>query len=283
MQPLVYIILVNWNGWKDTISCIDSLLELDYCNFKILVVDNGSSNNSIDNIRRSHPLVNLIATGKNLGFAGGVNVGIRHALNSPAEFLWLLNNDTKVAPDSLSHMVKTALDVKSAGAIGATIYCMNLPSKIQAWGGGQINLMAGSPRHRVNSGRLDYITGASMLLRRTAIEDIGLFDSDLFFMYWEDTDFCIRLKESGWDLICSENAQIWHKEGGSREPRSPLLDAYFDASAVHFLIKHTSYPLIPILIGAMGRFLKRLIDREWSQAFTLWPITFNVYVKNKFR
>ncbi len=93
-QPDVTCILLNWNGWRDTVECLKALKECRYRNLTIIVVDNGSTNDSVARIRAAHPDVLLLESGKNLGFAGGNNIGIRYALAQGAEYVWLLNNDT---------------------------------------------------------------------------------------------------------------------------------------------------------------------------------------------
>src|SRR5664279_2479168 len=99
---LTYIILLNWNGWQDTIACVESCRKLSYPNFRILIVDNGSTDNSEAILRERLPDIELLQTGANLGFAGGNNVGIRHALAQGADYVWLLNNDTVVDAEALS-------------------------------------------------------------------------------------------------------------------------------------------------------------------------------------
>jgi GT2 family glycosyltransferase len=103
--PSVYCVIVNWNGWHDTSLCLASLAEQDYPNLKIVVVDNGSTDDSVAHIRASFPCATLLQTGANLGFATGTNVGLRHALAAGADLLWLLNNDTISPPDTCSKLV----------------------------------------------------------------------------------------------------------------------------------------------------------------------------------
>ncbi|MDD5760409.1 MAG: glycosyltransferase family 2 protein, partial [Desulfobulbaceae bacterium] len=181
-MPLVYIILLNWNGWRDTIACLDSLGNLTYPDFKVIVVDNGSTDESVASIRNAHPAVTLLAAGGNLGFSGGNNVGIRYALESGAEFVWVLNNDTVVTNNALSAMVDMAISDAKIGAVGSVLYFMDAPTVVQAWGGGCVSLWSGISRHRSSPGQLNYITGASILLSMAALNQIGLLD-DGFFMY----------------------------------------------------------------------------------------------------
>ncbi|MDW8091366.1 MAG: glycosyltransferase family 2 protein, partial [Meiothermus sp.] len=118
-SQLVYVIVLNWNGWKDTIECLSSLRHSDYPNYEIVVVDNNSEDDSVVRIREAHPQVPIIQAEDNLGFAGGNNLGIRYALSKGAEFVWLLNNDTKVMKNTLSSMVELAMRNPDVGVVGS--------------------------------------------------------------------------------------------------------------------------------------------------------------------
>ena len=115
MKPAVCIVILNWNGWQDTVECIESCLRLTYPRFSILLIDNGSSDGSEQALRVSFPQIELIQTGVNLGFAGGCNVGIRRSLQDGADYVWLLNNDTKVEPGALGSLVEVLESEPSAG------------------------------------------------------------------------------------------------------------------------------------------------------------------------
>lgn len=264
----VAIILLNWHGWRDTLECLASLEKLDYPNHRVLVVDNASTDDSVERIQAVYPDIPLIVNERNLGFGGGCNVGIRKSLEDGADYIWLLNNDTKAELHALTAMVEVAEADPKVGAVGSVLYYMDEPEKVQAWGGGYINFWLGVSRHHfvlAPENRLHYLTGASLLLRREALEQVGLFDEE-FFMYWEDTDLGFRLRKGGWRLAVAEGSCIWHKESASLGKKSPLLDQYFNASAVRFFRKHAPLPAFPILIGVGGRMVKRLILGDWKRA-----------------
>lgn len=268
LYPLAYIILLNWNGWRDTLNCLASLDRLEYRNYWVLVVDNCSSDDSVNRIRASYPDVPVIQTGKNLGFAGGNNVGIRHALGEGAEYVWLLNNDTVVEPRSLSTMVELAEEDPNIGAVGSILYHMSEPEKVQAWGGGCVYFWPGIIRYlNVPSygSNLQYITGASMLVKRALIEDIGPLD-ERYFMYWEDIDYGFRARKNGWKLKTAPASVVWHKESATLHRKSAVMDKYFNASAVRFFAKNHPLPLVPILLGVGGRLLKRVVRADWERA-----------------
>lgn len=106
--PKVFIIIVNWNGLKDTLECLQSVFKQDYPNFEVIMVDNGSKDNSVQVIRNAYPQIILIENKENLGYTGGNNVGMHYAVNSGSDYVWLLNNDTVVEPDTLSKLVAAA-------------------------------------------------------------------------------------------------------------------------------------------------------------------------------
>jgi len=130
MTPLVFIIVLNWNGKDDTLECLGSLQQLDYPNFETVVVDNGSTDGSEDVIRSAFPSVNFIQTGRNLGYAGGNNVGIKHALSHGADYVWLLNNDTTVDPNALTALVETAQADPKIAVVGSKIFYYDQPDVI---------------------------------------------------------------------------------------------------------------------------------------------------------
>jgi len=258
----VYIILLNWHGWQDTIVCLDSLASLDYPNYRVLVVDNGSTDDSVTRIRAAHPEVSIMETGRNLGFSGGCNVGMRHALEEGADYIWLLNNDTTVDPHALASMVAVAEADPGVGAVGSIFYYLDNPKDIQAWGGGRVCFWSGRTRHHlgpVPSARLHYLTAASILLRRRALEAVGLLDENTFFMYWEDTDFSFRLRKAGWRLAVADQSIVLHREHAATGKGSPLLDYYFNESAVRFFWCYSPIAAWPISIGTLGRLGKRVL------------------------
>lgn len=266
--PNVAVIVLNWNGWKDTLECLSSLEKLDYPNYEMVVVDNGSTDRSEDKIREAYPGVSLIETGTNLGFAGGNNVGVSYALQHGADYVWLLNNDTVADESCLARMVELAEADSSVGAVGSVLYEMHEKDSIQTYGGGRVLLWMGITRYftsPVPDEDVHYLTGASLLVRREALEDVGFLD-DRFFMYWEDTDYGLRLRKAGWKLAVAPEAKLWHKEFAGLGRKSVALDNLFNFSAVLLFKRHHVFPIVPVLIGAGGRFLKRLMRGDFQRA-----------------
>jgi len=255
----VSVVVLNWNGWRDTISCLESLQHLDYPDVNLLIVDNASTDGSVEEITKALPAIELLQTGANLGFGGGCNAGIRRALDMGADFVWLVNSDAVVHPGALSALVRIAEKDISIGSVGSVLYEADQADKVQLWGGGRVNLWTGQSRHRLSCGKLDFISGASVLLRRAALEEVGYFDQKSFFMYWEDTDLHFRLRKAGWRLAVASDSWVWHKQLASLGKQSPLLDQYFTQSAVRFFRQHAFIPCIPIgfLLGRL--LLKRIV------------------------
>ena len=279
MQDKVCIVVLNWNGWGDTAACLASVRQLHYDNTEVIVVDNGSTNDSVLRLRSEFPWANLIETGKNLGFAGGCNVGIRRALADGADFVWLLNNDTTVDPEALSRMVENAQSDLRIGAVGSAIYCMEEPDRLQAWGGGYVNFVLGRSRHflePVSDQWIDYITGASVLLRRTALESVGLLDEGFFF-FWEDADLGFRLRRAKWKLAVAGDSTVWHKESSSLRDQDAVLDGHFNRAASRFFQKHAIVPQIPVYLGVALRVIKRLFAGDWRRARAVWAACRRAY------
>ncbi|WP_300119881.1 glycosyltransferase family 2 protein [Rhodoferax sp.] len=260
------MVVLNWNGWRDTLACIASLQKLNYPDFDLIVVDNGSTDDSQANIETAFQNIKVIQTGANLGFGGGCNAGIRYALEQGADYVWLINNDATVDQSALTELVRLADSQPSAGAVGSVLYEADRPAQVQMWGGGKVNLWAGLSRHQVSPAQLDFVSGASLLLRREALLQSGLFDDQTYFMYWEDSDLGFRLRQAGWQLAVAEKSRVWHKLSGSLGKGSRQLDVYFTRSGVRFLRRYSPAPLLSVLMMVGRMVLKRVLMAEFGRA-----------------
>jgi GT2 family glycosyltransferase len=264
--PSVFCILVNWNGWSDTKACLRSLRQQDYSALTTVVVDNGSTDDSCALIRTNFPEVVLIEAGANLGFACGSNLGIRHAMAAGAAYIWLLNNDTIAPTDTCSKLVAKSLSNPSAGIVGSVLYYMHDPARVQAWGGGDINVWIGRSTHCVEPfvpGADSYLTFASVLIPRHIIEAVGILYEG-YFMYFDDTDFALRVTRAGYGLTVATDTAVLHKEGGSAAPRSPLTDRLSAAAGLHFLRRHSPVPLLSMAIFLANKFAIRVLRHRWA-------------------
>lgn len=261
-------VIVNWNGWRHTIMCLQALHSTEYSNLCVIVVDNGSTDDSVPRIRAEHPDVHLIETGKNLGFSGGNNAGIREAFRRGAEYIWLLNNDTVPAPNALKEMVRRAEADRQIGAVGSVLYYAASPDKIQDWGGGWVNVLLGYcsiASEPPNIGReLDFLTGASMLVRRKVVEELGLMD-DRYFLYWEDVEFCFRMRRHGWSLAVAPKAMVLHKVNASTAKNPSVVERYFTTSALRFLAEYSPLPPVSVVCFLALRMLNRALRGRASR------------------
>ncbi len=262
----VEVVVLNWNGWRNTLDCIASLQCLDYPNFGLIVVDNGSTDGSQDRIEAQFPKIEVLQTGANLGFGGGCNAGIRKALEQGADYVWLINSDAVVDDGALTEMVCLADDQTGIGAVGSVLYEVDQPGRIQLWGGGKVSLWFGLSNHQVSPARLDFVSGASMLLRRETIEQVGLFDDHTFFMYWEDSDFGFRLRQAGWQLAVAGKSRVWHKLSASLGKGSCQLDTYFTQSGVRFFRRYSPVPGISVAMLVARMLMKRIVMAEFDRA-----------------
>ena len=235
--PLITIVVLNWNGVTDTLVCLNSLAALTYSNFTVIVVDNGSTDDSLARLRAynaPYPLT-LIATGRNLGYAGGNNVGTRHALECGADFVLVLNNDTTVAPDLLERLLDSAQCNADAGVFSARILYFDEPKRVWfdgafwnpsnlrlEWPGqGEAESSLGTADHET-----DYACGAALFFRSEVARQIGLLDES-FFLVWEEVDWGFRARKAGWRNVVVPTARVWHKIGVSFGSESSPLRTYF--------------------------------------------------------
>jgi hypothetical protein len=218
-NPLVFIIVINYNGTADTMECLESLTELSYSNFNIIVVDNGSSDNSIELSLSEFRDVRLIKNQNNLGFTGGNNIAIKYALENGADYVWLLNNDTVTDKYALTFLVETAMKSDSLGILGSVIYDYHNRNVIQFAGATVDWLNAISP-HLIEytvDNYVERVNGCSMLVSRDVCEKVGLFDEN-YFLYAEEVDWCIRAINSGFNCAIEPNSKVFHK--GSESVKS---------------------------------------------------------------
>jgi GT2 family glycosyltransferase len=249
-QPLVAMVILNYNGYDDTVACLRSLAALRYRSVWTIVVDNGSGDDSARRLRVEFPGLKLIETGANLGFAAGNNVGIRAALAAGAEFVLLLNNDTIVAPELLDALLDVCSADPSIGVAGPKIYYHAQPDVIWS-AGGVIDWRRGRSTMRgldqVDRGQwdavaqVDFVTGCALLVRRAALEQAGLLD-ERFGMYYEETEWCVRIARCGWRIAYVPGGRLWHKIRPAQQEQSPRIIYYMTRNRLLFL-RLTAAPL----------------------------------------
>lgn len=325
----VYIIIVNWNGWRDTVECLESVMRLEGSYFRVVVCDNASSDDSLKHIsdwaggslnayvpdgnplrQYSYPPVKkpldwmeydrqeaesggkkdfdpplvFVRTGGNLGFAGGNNVGLRYALaRDDFDFVWLLNNDTVVEPLTLASLLSRMSAKPTAGMCGSTLLRYHEPQRIDACGGGYYCKWIGLPWHIGRTRKADkvpdpgdaerwmnYVVGASLLVSRQFLKDIGLMCEE-YFLFFEETDWAIRSK-GRYSLAYSPESVVYHKIGASigtrTDPRekSLLCDYYNISNRIYFTRKYYPYALVTIYTALLFAIVVRLICGQWKRA-----------------
>ncbi len=249
-EPRVIVVILNWNNAPDTIACLDSLRRVEYRNTEIIVVDNGSTDESLPQLREAYPRIELLETGENLGYAEGNNVGIRHALAARPDYVCVLNNDTEVAPDFITRLVEEAESDPAIGIVGPKMYFFEPPDMVFAagslveWDGGVLNQRgiwqresAIGPLYGDCPEDVDFIIGCGVLIKRTVLEQVGLLDPR-YYLNFEDVDLCIRALQAGYRVRYTPHAVLRHKVSASLGQGSPRNTYYMTRNALLFFGTH---------------------------------------------
>ena len=212
--PMASIIVLNWNGLKDTMECIESLENLTYPNYEIILVDNGSTDGSQEAVKERFPEVVLVQNETNLGFAAGLGQGIKYA---SAEYIAFLNNDTVVDRRWLDELIRPFLTTKDEiGATSSTIMSYGDREEVQYGGDSRLNIF-GQTRasNKVERGikETGTISGASFMMKREVIDGLEEFLCPEYFAYFEEIDLSWRLVNRGYKLIYSPGSVVYHKGG----------------------------------------------------------------------
>jgi len=217
--PKVSIVILNWNQRDMTLACLESLRKISYPNYEIIIVDNGSTDGSIEAIKKEFPELTVIENGRNLGVAGGRNVGIEYVQQRGTDYLLLLDNDTIVHKDFMTEMVKAGESDNRAGILTGKIYFYSEPDKI--WCAGcSLSLYR---RHisaigydEIDKGQYDdireveHVAGCCLMIKKKVIDEIGILDQNFIEYFTEDTDWCLRARKKGYKIMYVPKAKIWH-------------------------------------------------------------------------
>ncbi|MBN2604048.1 MAG: glycosyltransferase family 2 protein [Candidatus Thermoplasmatota archaeon] len=261
-EPRVSIIIINYNNWENTVECLESLKDIKYENYEIIVIDNGSTNNSYHEIKCRYSSLKIFKLNNNLGFSSGVNFGISKAQNY--EYLLLLNNDVTVDKLFLTKLVFGIQLDKNIGLIGSKIY-YSQSKKIWSAGIGMRRITKATYLYAFNDNNklwksrgleVDYLTGCCLLIRKDVIDKVGLFDEE-YFMYYEDIDFCMRAKEKFFKIVYFPSSIVWHKGGGASN--KVFIDYYRMRNHFIFLKKRFHYKNSYILIICFYIFVERML------------------------
>lgn len=221
--PKTAVIILNFNSYKQTIECIESVKNITYPNYEIIVVDNNSKDDSLQNIKSSFPDIILLKSMDNLGYAFGNNLGIKYALERNIQYICILNNDVAVDKNFLQPVIKTLIEDKKAAAAGPAICYYGQDDVIQAMGG-NINLYTGLPGMKFKGKKLsqvkeslynvDYLGGACFVVKADILKKFGLIPEN-YFLFYEETEFFLNIKRQGYRLISVRDSKVYHKVSGT--------------------------------------------------------------------
>lgn len=283
-EPSVVVIITAWNQVEKTLACLERVVAQTYPHFRTIVVDNGSAADFARQVIAQFPNVALLRNETNLGFAGGYNRGIKQALQGEERYFLLLNNDTLLAPNCLAHLVGCLEAKRAAAAATAKIYYHHEPQRIWSVGNGLHPILlerTDGGDDQIDQGQwaavqeIGFAPFCGILLRREAIEQVGLLD-ELFFLYYEDMDYCLRLREAGLSIVLCPNAHIWHDVStSSGGPDSPLKRYWLAQSSGRYFRKHgRGWRMLFIFPFRLGSALKitmaYLRRRRWQSLRAHW-------------
>ncbi len=263
----VFIVVLNFNNWRDTVECLDSLLEITYKNYSIVIVDNDSNDGSpekivthcrgiseeIDILNTNEQItahkktvrIKLLRADKNGGYGYGNNLGIKYALSERADYVLIINNDTIVDPDFLQPLVNTCEDDKTMGIVSGKIYYYDKPDTIWSNGGhfhsctGKVEQFNFNEKDNglIPEGEINFISGCMWFIPVDVIREVGYINEE-YFMYMEDIDYCHRVLERDYKLAVVPESRIFHK-AGDRDKSFSKFSVYWRSRNYMILLKRT--------------------------------------------
>lgn len=271
-HPRVSIVLLNWNQPDLTAACLETLEKLTWPDVEVIVVDNGSVDDSVERLRRDFPWAVLVESPTNLGFTGGNNLGIERATGA---WVLLLNNDTEVPADVLEPLMEVALANPDVGALSPKLRFFDRPDTLQYAGGGGFDLWTGRGAGwrgfgEVDEGQFDAVEeawsahGAAFLVRREVLDQVGPLHDD-FFIYYEELDWSVRIREAGWRVLFVPGSVVFHKESMTTGKKSPFKTYFMNRNRILFVRRHgrrrhraffTAWTLGAVLPTHLGRHLR---------------------------
>jgi len=231
--PLVVCVILHFNRPLDTVACVASLLAGTYPHLRIVVLDCGQTRDNALDVLRDKATVEIVAVADNRGYAGNNNVGIRCALERGADWILLLNDDTIVDAEAVAEMVRVGESNQRIGIVGPMVYHFDEPTVIQSAGGGMTPEWDSFHFGQNEDDRgqfpepraVAWISGCALMCRSAVTREIGMLD-ERFFLYWEETEWCLRAGEATWRIMHAPAARIWHK-GVQRDYRPGPAVSYY--------------------------------------------------------
>jgi len=266
--PEVAIVLVMWNGCQDTVECLESLREDTYPSKRLIVVDNGSTDDSVMQVRKHYPEVEIIENHANLGFTGGNNVGIREAITKGVDYVYLLNNDTTVEPDALGELIAAAEANPNFGLVSPVMHYFDSPRDIW-FAGSQIMLARGlavhdnsrAPNRTESPYEVPWLSGCAILMRASLAQQLNGFD-ERYYLTFEDVDISLRVRKAGFALAIVPSARIYHKGGMSGKRISGIGYYYVVRNKLLLVRKHCGMGYVPAALRIVVAHLWDLVRRR---------------------
>jgi GT2 family glycosyltransferase len=293
-MPRVYILILNYRNWQDTLECLESIFRLQYADFHVIVVDNDSGNNSLERLMEwadsasssyqyfhsrdlatiAHPAslsrLVFIQNETNSGFAGGNNVALKLLVDEDA-YVWLLNPDMVVQEDTLTELVNFASGLTPRSIIGAVTKYHKQPGKIHFYGGCRIRFYSATvvPITTPDQvSRLEYISGGSLFTKAAGFREIGLLPEE-YFLYWEETDWCYQARQAGYQLAVCPTAICFDKIGTSIG-RGFAAEYYYTRNGLLFVSRYQAGKIPFVVFFSLFRLLKRVLSGRWDRARGIW-------------
>ncbi len=261
-QPKISIIIANYNGQEFLADCLESILKSDYSDFEVILVDNNSTDDSVEIIRNQFPQAKLIINKKNLGFSRANNIGIEQA---SGDAYLLINNDTIIKPDLVKVLSNELFSSEKIGIVGPKIYFLekgkDLENQKTIWfAGGKIDWQKAKSWHisrnkddyKDEKKEVDFITGCTLMIKKEVVEKIGLLEKK-FFAYYEDADWCQRAKKAGYKVLYIPFGGVWHLKSAT--------------ASRHIFNKNSSK--IKIVLEYLSN-LNRLKYNQWRNRFIFY-------------
>ncbi len=276
------IVLVNYNGFEDTVECIESINKIKDTEYEIIVVDNASTDSSYEKLKNAN-LINctVIEAEQNLGFSAGNNIGIQHAKETGCNYILLLNNDTYVDKEFLRYFLECVHKYDDKAVIAGKILYADAPSKIW-YAGGKINWLTGRTVHygihEPDDGKYDdekivtFISGCCMFLPIKIIDIVGLMDED-YFLYCEDTDYCLRILKAGYRIMYEPKSKIYHKINASTNKIAGIQTYYLVRNKLYIIKKHIKPIFKPLsYVYIFLETIKRTLCGEYEKKSVVYGI-----------
>ena len=311
MHP-VFIIILNYKKWQDTMECLESVFQSSYKNFSVIVIDNDSQNNSLEHLMQwadtntghngssftynflkrddiaeltspaSFSRLTFIQNSINAGFAGGINVVLR-VLQEQDAYVWLLNPDMVVTKNAITELASFANQQPLTSVTGALIKSFSGNQSLLFFGGFKVNFLAATVnviKKPGNFHQLDYISGGCLFTHASNWKRLGLLP-EAYFLYWEETDWCYRAKLSGYSLhVCT--TAICYDKGSTVIGKNFLADYYYIRNGLLFISKFRkkNIPFVLFFVGI--RFFLRIVTGRWDRARGVFKGTIDFFKMNAY-